>query len=154
MNRISIANRGSPSAIARPRNRGPTRHRRGPPRRAWKKGYRYELGWSRFDQGISPASLRLIASSGNAQDTTPPELANAANALTIRNRRKPKFIREGPDIGPSPPKATGPPVRGDPSKGDGSNYFESPNSGQGSPICRPAEFTASRTPSRSKKWLL
>lgn len=150
MNRTSIANRGSPRGIPLPRNRGPTRHRRGPPRRAWKQGRRYELGSSRFDQGINPVSLRLIASSGSAQDTTPPELANAANALTIRNRRKPKNIREGPDIGPSPPKATGPPVRGDPAKGEGKNYFDSPNPGQGSPTRRPAEFSASRTPSRRK----
>jgi hypothetical protein len=150
LNRISIANRGSPRGKPPPRNRGPTRHRRGPPRCAWQQGWRYELVWSRFDQGIHPTSLRLLAYRDSAQHRTPPELANAANALTIRNRRRPKLIREGPNIGPSPPKATGPPVRGDPWKGAGKNDFDSPNPGQGSPTRRPAEFSASRTPSRRK----
>lgn len=150
MNRISIANRGSPRGKTPPRNRGPTRHRRGPPDRVWKQKRRYELGWSRLDQGGHPESLQPVAYRHRAKNRIPPELANAANALTIRNRRRPKHIREGPSIGRPPPKATGPPIRGDPSKGEGRNNFDSPNPGQGRPNRRLAEISVSHKPSRRK----
>ncbi len=135
MNRITIANRGSPGRAPPPRNRGPTRAREGPPHWTWRHQRRGQPPWGRYRTRAGPVTPQRGGHPNHAHHRIPPELAIAVNAPTIRNRHGPTATRDGPTLGRSPPRSTGPPGRGDPGEGR-EVKLDSNISGQGSPILR------------------